>query len=436
MTHINDRHADEHLSHFSKLVENIIIQGIDVSKALRQSFFTDCLQSSTYQRYSKPNVLVLKRFSNFAYAQNSTAEVAFVRMGKSQRERDQIDPIMNWLSTHGNTASEIHNKTYRSRLRATFDSFSPINPLTSSDRTTLTEIAMTIQREFQLSDAFVHWLDYQIVQLIYKYRAASQLLSKTAPKVVVLTSEYFVNARPLLIAARKLGIKTVFLQHGFLGQEWLYHPLVSDRICVWGEVDRQWLMERSVDEQRIVVTGSNRAFCLDEHIREAVRREYDVQSGQKVGVFFSPNLTEAYHQKAYDFLLSTNGQVRWMIRPHPSAHSSRIAAYYHEMDILDSQIPLIEALSLADIAVHDFSTMAFAQYAGVSTACLALDGPYPDYYPALLGDQPIINTPGELDDLIDPIEPMAELTPKTTSTMAAGQEEALLNIGIAIRELL
>lgn len=436
MPQINDRHADEHLRHFSKLVAGIVIQEIDVSKALRQPFFTDCLQSSTYQRYSKHNVLVLKRFTNFAFSQNAPARVVFVRAGKSQRERDQIDPIIDWLSVHGNTASEIHRKFYHSRIRATFDSFSPNNPLTSSDRSILAEVATTIRREFQLGDTFTYWLEYQLVQLIQKYRAASQLLSKTRPEVVILNSEYFVNARPFLIAAKKLGIKTVFLQHGFLGQEWLYHPLVSDRICVWGEVDSQWLMKRGVEPERIMVTGSNRAFCLDQHTRETMRYKYGVQPYQKVGVFFSPNLTEVYHRKAHEFLQATNGRVRWMIRPHPSAHSGHVATYYRGMDIVQRRIPLGEALALADIAVHDYSTMAFAQFAGVNTACLALDGPYPDYYLTLLGNQPVITTTPELNDLLDAVEPMAELTPQTTPTMAAGQEKALINIGNAIRELL
>lgn len=41
----------------------------------------------------------------------------------------------------------------------------------------------------------------------------------------------------MLSAAQQLGIPTVLVQHGFLGQHWLHHPVMADRVCVFGEVE-------------------------------------------------------------------------------------------------------------------------------------------------------------------------------------------------------
>jgi len=75
---------------------------------------------------------------------------------------------------------------------------------------------------------------------------------------------------------KKLGIKTILLQHGRKGTSRIYPPfnekLESDVVCSWGENDKKGLMSCGVPENRIVVTGTT----ILKHIKPRVKNKRPV----------------------------------------------------------------------------------------------------------------------------------------------------------------
>jgi hypothetical protein len=239
-------------------------------------------------------------------------------------------------------------------------------------------------------------------------------------------------------AARSLGIHTVLIQHGFLGQEWLHWPVGADKVCVWGEVDRRWYVGRGLPEDRIEVTGSPRAFTVDRHYRAEARAKYRISPGHRVVVFLAPNLGSGYHARAAEFLRAAAAGLgstsRLFVRFHPS-QSQGPGAEYDGVKTLSPSAPLKEVVGLADVILHDFSTMAFAEFAGLQTACLALDAPYPAYYSDLMGEQKVLTSVQELCEYLLAIEPCYEPISRPTISMAAGGKEATERMGRVILEL-
>jgi hypothetical protein len=109
---------------------------------------------------------------------------------------------------------------------------------------------------------------------------------------------------------------------------------------------------------------------------------------------------------------------------------------YRHFAAISNLVSLREVFAAADLVLHDYSTMAFAEFAGVETACLALDPPYPHYYQSLLGRQKVIHSVRHICDLIRGLDPGYVLVSRSTPTMAAAGDDALERAGQVILDVI
>lgn len=417
MKYINDRHAEEHVARFVALTKDLTVEGIDISTAMRLPFFADCLASNRYKRYTGPRLKIMSLLAGFEFEQtDENTDLVYIQEGKSQREYEQTLPIYQWFDDHNLVLAKFRRKPFSSKVNALAKSIS-LHSLKSQDRKNIVEVARNLQTDFELSDAFPQWFLYQIRRFVIRYYSARQVFERTRPRAALMIGEYTMNTRPSALAAQDVGARVRMIQHGFLGQSWLYDPMKSDGIFLWGEVDKQWFLDRGIDEKRLILTGCMRAFRIENHFRKQMREKYGISDSSPTAVFFAPNLDSMYHYRANKFLTSAYDNVQWFIRPHPIAHDEAVRNFYPQMRLMPGSVPLEEALAVADLAVHDFSSMQFAVYAGIETACLTLDSPYPDYYPSLLGEQHVIEEQEQLGTVLAGLKPGYDLEPSYTVAM-------------------
>jgi hypothetical protein len=219
----------------------------------------------------------------------------------------------------------------------------------------------------------------------------------------------------------------------------MHIPVSTDLICTWGEVDRDWFLAHGTPPERVAVTGSPRVSLIAPNLRAAMRLQYHIETDERVVLFFAPNLTEAYHQTAAAFLTEARRQVRvptrWLIRLHPSQRQSYFDCYA-SFESLPTNLKFEHALAVSDLALHDYSTMAEAQYAGVKVGCLQLDAPYPLDFPTLLGDQFTLSSVHDLVQVVEELIPGYTFRTRPGPTLKAGNEEAVAQIGKLIIQMI
>lgn len=442
---VSDRQADESMRRFTRLTEGFTVDGYPVAGALRYAFFADCLRTSRYLGYAPTKAAYWFTAAACGYDAEPAA-VLFAREGDSTREWEHIEPVGRWLGDRG-VAARLIREPRRARWRragsavASALRWRALLPGLRANVGKIDAAGLQVRAEFGLSAAFVPWFRFQTAFALARYHQAYRALRDLSPRpnVIVLNTEYHHLSRAVLSAGRALGIPTVLVQHGFLGQEWLHWPIVSERICVWGEVDRQWYLARGQPAETIVLTGTHRACAVEARARAAARTAAGLAREQRAVVFFAPNLGLAYHRRAARFLdearVRVGASCRWFVRLHPSQAEAEHAKEYSGFTTLAPTLPLTDACALADLVLHDYSTMAFAEFAGVRTATLALDPPYPAYYRDLRGDQREIASVDDLCRRVLDLDPGYGLTSAPTRTMAAGGVEALAAVGAVIREV-
>jgi hypothetical protein len=430
---------------FIRLADDLTVDSFPVSRALRYAFFSDCLRSNNYLRSSRNELRYWLTPTACQYEADSVA-VLFAQEGCSQREREHIEPVGHWLQEHGLTAGVIRAqpRTRAHRLTtslATALKWHSLFPGVKGNIAAIDETAHSLMREFDLSVTFLRWFRFHVAAAVAGHRKVHRLLERMAPrpKAIVFSTEYQPASRAVLSAAGVLGIPTVLVQHGFLGQAWLHWPIAAKKVCVWGEVDRHWYLERGHPASGLAVTGSYRAFAINRTERAAARQGMGLSSTERAVVFFAPNLGLSYHRRAAGFLREARAKLgdscRWFVRLHPSEGDASLAQEYDGVAHISSADPLRQVYALADLVLHDHSTMAFAEYAGIHTATLALDPPYPSYYRELLGDQEEIGSVEALCHRILATEPGYDCEAAPTRSMATGGLDALNRVGGAILDL-
>ena len=90
-----------------------------------------------------------------------------------------------------------------------------------------------------------HWLS-----------AFREAFEKTKPRCVASTSYSSTVGRAAAVAARSVGARSVFVQHGLIPDQPAYAHFCHDLLLVWGALNQRTALRCGVSEERVHVVGS------------------------------------------------------------------------------------------------------------------------------------------------------------------------------------
>lgn len=228
-------------------------------------------------------------------------------------------------------------------------------------------------------------VDAARVQWTWSARAmdeARAALRSLRPDVIVTYAEAGGWGRALVLEARRLGIPSVGLQHGFIYRHWLNYQHEPDEMTPLGETPgfphptRTLLFDGHAADtlmrmghfppDALVVTGSARRDALAARVttlaneRPAIRRELGVGTDDALVVLAAKASEIGPHLPAlFDAVRSRPG-VRLIIKPHPAetADPYERAGATGPITVLPADADLGRLLAAADLLVTMNSTVA------------------------------------------------------------------------------
>jgi len=103
--------------------------------------------------------------------------------------------------------------------------------------------------------------------VIRRIRLIENLLIKKKINLVLLPNDVTHEMKTIAKVAKNLGIKSLVIQHGYVGHPIGFLPLTADKIAVWGKKSKEFFIQNGVDKSRIVITGCPR---FDRYIKGKV----------------------------------------------------------------------------------------------------------------------------------------------------------------------
>ena len=228
-------------------------------------------------------------------------------------------------------------------------------------------------QEFLLDCYLPYWLN--LSDSFYK------ALSRSRPRAVFIVYETAPASLALISACRRLGIKTVGLQHGIIhSSHYLYmHDevysakggrhgfIIPDHLLLFGEMTRDSLVRCGYPSESLV------AFCnvalLDimnarDH-RDQIRGRHHLPKDRKIVLFAPPGLSDYakggrnYNKEVLERLLRAGGSFLLIVKPHPVDDPSFYADILNRHKEADAQMidaDIAELIAASDVLISTFST--------------------------------------------------------------------------------
>jgi hypothetical protein len=195
--------------------------------------------------------------------------------------------------------------------------------------------------------------------------ACERFLDQVAPTVIVTEYDRNSHAACLLLAARKRGIPSVTMVHASAMPYPSYGmtPLVSTRVCCWGEVHRDKFKLYGASDEQIVVTGCQATRIVLEPDQDTVRRKVGLPPERPV-VLLGTSPVRLEDRKNYTSVfceaLSQLPDVVAIVRLHPAEHRTEykqlIDKYPDVQFLTNAEMSRDESLACADIIVSHESS--------------------------------------------------------------------------------
>ena len=164
---------------------------------------------------------------------------------------------------------------------------------------------------------FYSLFEKRLPYLLFKLRLSCNFIHEFSPDIVLVGDDRSTITRTCILPAKKKKIPVVEIQHGLFSLPEIFVNLmpkpVSDKICVWGNSSRDYLLELGFEDEKIEITGSPE---FDEHKKFALSFE---NKGNKIILF----ATQAPYKNINLEVIEEMGEnkkldgFRIYVKPHP-----------------------------------------------------------------------------------------------------------------------
>ncbi|MFY9300373.1 MAG: CDP-glycerol glycerophosphotransferase family protein [Candidatus Nitrosotenuis sp.] len=332
-------------------------------------------------------------------------DIDYTFRGETSSLKDRLDTEFNWVPIDvflkNNKSTSV-----KEELRSLKNSYAELNKLNIHEAFIHKKIALWEYLKPIFDQIFLEPYIPTFLQLMCELEKFMKL---TAPKVIIQAYETGPYAKCFEVVAKKLGIKTIGIQHGFLYEGnpdyshkeiWnekqpLGNPL-PDLMLVFGEYYKKILVEKSHYPQSNIAIMGNPSFYNINELKKVMNREsllakYGFEDKKIILIPLSFRLTYYSKNNPDDILLDNlfkglrdHTDLTILLRPHPGDYEDiekRLTTKYDSANFRISKGSLIEDLLISDAVVTTVSTVGldaavfekpviFVNVAGMATSSL------------------------------------------------------------------
>lgn len=179
------------------------------------------------------------------------------------------------------------------------------------------------------------------------YSESLRILRKYHPKAIVFTNDHEIMPRALLLAAKKMNIKTYYVQHASVSQ--YFPPLDFDFALLEGEDSKNKYLAIQETDTRIYLIGMPK---LDDYV--ALTNQKDKVNS--IGIAYNAMDNITLLKKTVVHLTKSFPDLHFIIRPHPSdkreVQGLNVSISNSQKENSFEFLSRIDALIASDSSIH------------------------------------------------------------------------------------
>jgi len=173
--------------------------------------------------------------------------------------------------------------------------------------------------------SFRVWLKKHVTEILFYITCFKNILNKE-PRGIVNSKEGFPQARVASMIAKDKDISSFFVQHGLTTEKGFHseYPITSETIYVYGQRAKEWYVDKGVNEEKIVVSGSPRYDSLTNVSKDSwkkIKKRYNInETSVKITLATQPwNQTITQKQISYcvEAIKKSSVNIDLLVKPHP-----------------------------------------------------------------------------------------------------------------------
>lgn len=187
-------------------------------------------------------------------------------------------------------------------------------------------------------------------------------------------------SRVFVLVAKQKAIPSVCLQHGLIGVEEQYMPILATNNCVLGNYEKEWYLSRGAGPEKIMITGHPRhdlIFTSNILAENKTKQQLRIDPGKKTLLIITQPSTEVEPLQKFISKINQSASFQLFIKAHPHEYAKKTLHKYNSLFHTNQNLNLIpQGTSL----YHLIPSMDFVIIASDSTAGLE----------AMLYEKPIV----------------------------------------------
>ncbi len=230
-----------------------------------------------------------------------------------------------------------------------------------------------------LGNYFAFLFIKQFPEAVRQIEVSEDLLKWGRPKAVVIHNETGFYGRAMIMACRKLGVRSIGLQHGNIGESQVEYvhagssdalpPPIPDVTAIWSRWDMDLLARDGFyTMDNLFITGVPRfdrlAFPEAHFNKERLRGKFNILPADRlIAVITQPFFS---HDEGKAWLTAVIGGIkglkgaRVIVKPHPAESEKMAEEVIHSLNaniaMVSKKVDIHELLYAADLSVTYYST--------------------------------------------------------------------------------
>lgn len=203
--------------------------------------------------------------------------------------------------------------------------------------------------------------------MVQQISAIEKLLNNVPVSTIVVGTAEDIISRTLAIKSLIREIPSICMQHGAIMGEEAFLPVFTTNVAVYGEYEKNWYMERGLQEQRINVIGHPRydnIFIKEPISKETFLEDYGLDEQKKqILVITHPIKPETCVELVEELVKTPSFEI--IIKPHPWEIGKKKCASYVQLSekykqikvLLSRKENLYDILPNVDVVIIGVSTV-------------------------------------------------------------------------------